>query len=126
MTDPTARDLIQRLADELQGYRVAHPNHEMPALAEARAYLEQTAPVTVKQKRPDQLIEGDIWEFETELMVKGKRKPQLVTKQWIVVGYHHAQCAWQLKSLDGHHYVYLLQYAPQCEEMTYIGTKKND
>lgn len=49
MTNPTTQDLrstterelIQRLADELQGYRAAHPNHEMPALAEARAYLAQ-------------------------------------------------------------------------------------
>ena len=125
MTDP--RDLIQRLVEALKGECnwIDNPKHD-ELIAEALVYLEQTTPVIVKQKRPDQLVEGDIWEFETELMVKGKRKPQLVTKQWIVVGYHRGECAWQLKSLDGQHYEYLLQYAPQYEEMTYIGTKKND
>jgi hypothetical protein len=70
------------------------------------------------------LVIGDIWEFETEVKVKNKRKLQAVTLQWVVKGYHPGECAWQLQSLDEQHYVYLWEHAPQYEEMTYIGTKK--
>ena len=129
MTDTNPRDLIKRLADELDHYRqlLMGDGRETHALAtEARAYLEETAPVLVKEQRPDRLIVGDIWEFETEVKVKGKRKPQVVTLQCVVKGYHHGECAWQLQSLDEQHYVYLLERAPQYEEMTYIGTKKSD
>jgi len=126
MTDP--RDLIKRLADELDHYRqiLMDDKRETHALAaEARAYLEETAPVLVKEQRPDRLIVGDIWEFETEVKVKGKRKLQAVTLQWEVKGFHHGECAWQLQSLDEQHYVFLWGSAPQYEEMTYIGTKKS-
>jgi hypothetical protein len=87
---------------------------------------EETASVSVKKQRPARLVVGDIWEFETEVRVKGKRKPQDVTLQWVVKGYHPGECAWQLQSLDGQHYVYLWEHAPQYEEMTYIGTQNND
>ena len=124
MTDP--RDLIKRLAEELNDL---HCHYNVPnqsaLIAEARAYLEETAPVLAKEQRPDRLIVGDIWEFETEVWVKGKRKLQAVTLQWEVKGFHHGECAWQLQSLDEQHYVYLWGSAPQYEEMTYIGTKKS-
>jgi hypothetical protein len=90
------------------------------------AELEERSPISVKEQRPDRLVIGDIWEFETEVKVKGKRKLQAVTLQWVVKGYHPGECAWQLQSLDGQHYVYLWEHAPQYEEMTYIGTKKSD
>jgi hypothetical protein len=129
MTDTNLRNLIQRLADELDHYRqlLMDDRRQTHALAtEARAYLEETAPVSVKEQRPDRLVVGDIWEFETEVNVKGKRKPQAVTLQWEVKRFHPGECAWQLQSLDGQHYVYLWECAPQYEEMTYIGTKKSD
>lgn len=74
-----------------------------------------------ENKRPDRLIAGDVWEFETEVKVKGRRKLQLMRLQFEVVGYHRGECAWQLKSLGGEHYTYLMECAPQYEDMTYIG-----
>ena len=74
-----------------------------------------------EDERPDRLIAGDVWEFETEVEVKGKRKPQLMRLQFEVVRYHKGECAWQLKSLIGGHYTYLMECAPQYEDMTYIG-----
>lgn len=121
MSDP--RDLIQRLADALHQHTCLYEGYEDTLVTEARAFLEKTYPVTVEKQRPDRLVVGDIWEFETELRVKGKRKPQTVTVQAEVKGYHFGECAWQLQSLDGDHYFYLLQYAPQYEEMTYIGNR---
>ena len=41
MTQQTDRELIQHLVNELQGYRVAHPDHEMPALEAGRTRLAQ-------------------------------------------------------------------------------------
>lgn len=92
----------------------------------AEIEAEETASVSVKKQRPDRLIAGDIWEFEAEVKVKGKRKFQDVTLQCVVKGYHPGECAWQLQSLDGQHYVYLWEHSPQYEEMTYIGTQNND
>jgi hypothetical protein len=103
--DHYAPDLIKDIATEIEA--------------------EETASVSVKKQRPARLVAGDIWEFEMEVMVKGKRKPQDVTLQWVVKGYHPGECAWQLQSLDGQHYVYLWEHAPQYEEMTYIGTQNN-
>lgn len=74
-----------------------------------------------ENERPDRLIAGDVWEFETEVQVKGKRKPQLKKLQFKVNGYYKGECAWQLMTLDGEHYIYLMELAPQYEEMTYIG-----
>lgn len=146
MTDPTARDLIQRLADALHdaaedvegwgNYASAYcqEKHDLKGnvakiyaqAAEAHAYLAKTSPVTIKEQRPDRLVVGDIWEFETEVMKKGKRKPQVATVRAEVKGYHPGECAWQLQSLEGDYYFYLWEHAPRYEEMTYIGTKKND
>jgi hypothetical protein len=79
-----------------------------------------------ENERPDRLIAGDVWEFEWEAQVKGKRKPQLQKLKFKVIGYHPFQCAWQLMSLDGEHYCYLLEFAPQYEDMTYIGHLDQD
>jgi hypothetical protein len=79
-----------------------------------------------ENERPDRLIAGDVWEFEWEVQVKGKRKPQPQKLKFKVIGYHPYQCAWQLKSLDGEHYCYLLEFAPQYEDMTYIGHLDQD
>jgi hypothetical protein len=79
-----------------------------------------------ENERPDRLIAGDVWEFEWEVQVKGKRKPQPQKLKFKVIGYHPFECAWQLKSLDGEHYCYLLEFAPQYEDMTYIGHLDQD
>jgi len=79
-----------------------------------------------ENERPDRLIAGDVWEFEWGVQVKGKRKPQLQKLKFKVIGYHPYQCAWQLMSLDGEHYCYLLEFAPQYEDMTYIGHLDQD
>jgi hypothetical protein len=79
-----------------------------------------------ENERPDRLIAGDVWEFEWEVQVKGKRKPQPQKLKFKVIGYHPYQCAWQLASLDGEHYCYLLEFAPQYEDMTYIGHLDQD
>jgi hypothetical protein len=84
----------------------------------------RTIKVFLSQKqiaRPNRLIKDDVWEFELEVKVKGKRNLQLRKLQFKVIGYHNGECAWQLMSLDGEHYTYLLEYAPQYEDMTYIG-----
>jgi hypothetical protein len=103
--DHYAPDLIRDIATELE--------------------TRETTSASVKKQRPDRLVVGDIWEFETEVMFKGKRKPQDVTLQCVVKGYHPGECSWQLQSLDGQHYVYLWEHAPQYEEMTYIGTQND-
>jgi hypothetical protein len=129
MTDPYyALGLIKKLADTVEEYCVINEgwDHLSPLVAEARAYLEGQPPAPAKEPRPNRLVVGDIWEFETDVKVKGKRKLQTVTLQWEVKGFHYGECAWQLESLDGEHYIYLWEHAPQYEEMTYIGTKSND
>jgi hypothetical protein len=112
------------------------------AAAALRAAADQVVPLSARRQllaiaaelegdskeneRPDRLIAGDVWEFEWEVQVKGKRKPQLQKLKFKVIGYHHGQCAWQLTSLDGEYYCYLLEFAPQYEDMTYIGHLDQD
>ena len=81
--------------------------------------LDEVAPEPLEL--PNRLIKGDIWEFETEVKVKGKRKLQNVTLQWEVVGFHQGEHAWQLRSLDGGYFEYLLEFSPQYEVMRYVG-----
>ena len=71
---------------------------------------------------PDHLRVGDIWEFETEVKERGKMKPKIM--QWRVVQWHAGEFAWQLQSLDGKHFEYLMDFAPQYEDMKFIGTEK--
>lgn len=73
---------------------------------------------------PDRIRPGDIWEFETDVLVKGSRKMKPMTFQWEVVGWHHGELSWQLKCLDEKvlepRYIYLLTHEPKCTEMTRI------
>jgi hypothetical protein len=73
-------------------------------------------------KVPVRLRVGDIWEFETEVKERGRMKPR--TMQWRVVQWHTGELAWQLQSLDGKHFTYLMEFAPQYEDMKFIGTEK--
>jgi hypothetical protein len=119
-----------RAAAEKLGYMIYdYENNEHPSVvnvADILAIADELGGVSKENERPDRLIAGDVWEFETEVMVKGKRKPQDVTLQCVVKGYHPGECAWQLQSLDGQHYVYLWEHAPQYEDMTYIGHLDKD
>lgn len=71
---------------------------------------------------PSRLRVNDIWEFETEVKERGKIKSK--TMQWRVVQWHARELAWQLRSLDGKHFTYLMDFAPQYEEMKFIGTQQ--
>jgi len=71
---------------------------------------------------PSRLRIGDIWEFETEVKERGKIKPRIM--QWRVVQWHAGELAWQLQSLDEKHFTYLMDFAPQYENMKFIGTEK--
>jgi hypothetical protein len=57
MTQQTDRELIQHLVNELQGYRVAHPDHEMPALEAGRTRLAQPEPEGVTDEAWQEFIE---------------------------------------------------------------------
>jgi hypothetical protein len=94
--------------------------------AELLAIADELWGDSKENKRPDRLIAGDVWEFEWEVQVKGKRKPQLQKLKFKVIGYHQGQCAWELMSLDGEHYCYLMEFTPQYEDMTYIGHLNQD
>ena len=116
-----AQDLIRRLADALEGWKPTGDS-DLLLIAEARAYLREKSGMMRKAERPDRLIAGDVWEFETDVPVKGKRKPQTVKLRCEVTGYPQGGSVRRLKSLDGKHYIYLWECAPQYEEMEYIGT----
>lgn len=73
-------------------------------------------------KSPFRLRVGDIWEFETEVKERGKIKPK--TMRWRVMKWHAGVLAWQLQSLDKKHFTYLMDFAPQYEEMKFIGTQR--
>jgi len=57
MTQQTDRELIQHLVNELQGYRVAPPDHEMPALEAGRTRLAQPEPEGVTDEAWQEFIE---------------------------------------------------------------------
>ena len=118
MTD--YKQLCARMADELDHYRqlLMDDRREVHALAtEARAALAEPEPST---ERPDRLRVGDVWEFWTEVNVKGKQKPVEILLQWEVVGWHNGEYAWELQSLDGEHKTYLMEFAPSYEEMRFV------
>jgi len=87
----------------------------------ARAALAEPEP---SMERPDRLRAGDVWEFWTEVNIKGKPKPVEILLQWEVVGWHNGQYAWELQSLDGKHKTYLMEFAPSYEEMRFVRSKK--
>jgi len=119
-----------RAAAEKLGYMIYdYENNEHPSVVNVADILAIAAELeggSKENERPDRLVAGDVWEFEWEVQVKGKRKPQPQKLKFKVIGYHHGQCAWQLASLDGEHYCYLLEFAPQYEDMTYIGHLDQD
>lgn len=121
MTD--YKQLCIELINELNGYKVAHPQHDTELIDRARAALAQPKPL---KERPNRLRVGDMWEFWTEVPVKGKKKPVEKLLQWEVVGWHNGQYAWELVSLDGEHKEYLLEFAPTYEDMRFLGSKIND
>jgi len=120
---------LRAAADQL-GYTIFdYENNEHPGVVRVSRLLAIATELegdSKENERPDRLIAGDVWEFEWEVQVKGKRKPQPQKLKFKVIGYHHGQCAWQLMSLDGEHYCYLLEFAPQYEDMTYIGHLDQD
>jgi hypothetical protein len=87
------------------------------AVERARTALAEPEPST---DRPDRLRVGDVWEFWTEVNIKGKTKPVDILLQWEVVGWHNGEYAWKLQSLDGEHKTYLMEFAPSYEEMRFI------
>ena len=87
----------------------------------ARAALAEPEP---SMERPDRLRVGDIWEFWTEVNIKGKPKPVEILLQWEVVGWHNGEYAWELQSLDGKHKTYLMEFAPSYEEMRFVRSNK--
>ncbi len=70
MTNQTDRELIQYLVNELQGYRVAHPDHEMPALEAGRTRLAQPGPVGPTDEEIDDQFFAHCYtdDFGNELM----------------------------------------------------------
>jgi hypothetical protein len=85
--------------------------------------VEERAPyMSPSGEVPVRLRVGDIWEFETEVKERGRMKPR--TMQWRVVQWHTGELAWQLQSLDGKHFTYLMEFAPQYEDMKFIGTEQ--
>jgi hypothetical protein len=107
-------------------YAEIYVEHAIAMAAAGRFVVkEYDAPTGLQNKAtelPDFLRVGDIWEFETEVKERGRMKPR--TMQWRVVQWHAGELAWQLQSLDGKHFTYLMACAPQYEDMKFIGTEK--
>lgn len=116
-------DLIHSVHDGLDEPRTAHLRvSDLELLVGKPGSVDDG--LYVKPEPPNRLIAGDIWEFEADVKVKGKRN--LVTRklQWEVIRFHDGEYAWQLTTLDRIHAVYLLEFAPQYEEMTYVASRK--
>lgn len=113
--------------DLLAASKADNPCQEIDAFnALMNAVYEYDALVNLQNKTtktinpPSRLNVNDIWEFETEVKERGRMKAE--TMQWRVVQWHVGESAWQLQSLDGKHFTYLMDFAPQYEEMKFIGT----
>jgi hypothetical protein len=117
-------DLIHSLHDGLDEPRTAHLR-----VSDLELLVGKPAPVDddlyVKPEPPDRLIVGDIWEFKVDVKIKGKRKLVARKLRWEVIKYHRGQCAWQLVALDTTDAVYLLEFAPQYKEMTYVASRRS-
>ena len=114
------RELVLRWMESSGGFDVVDIVQQVATKAAAWGWMQAEPGKTVKiSDRPNHLRIGDVWEFETEVKEKGKMKPK--TMQWRVVQWHHGEMAWQLQSLDGKYFEYLLTHAPQYENMKFIG-----
>ena len=118
----------KQLCAELVDALIAHGQPDDAAvgyvaglLTRARAALAEPEPST---ERPDRLRVGDVWEFWTEMNVKGKQKPVDKLLQWEVMGWNNWEYAWELQSLDGEHRTYLMEFAPSYEEMRFVRSNK--
>jgi len=117
------RELVLRWMDGCGGFDVVDIVHQIAIKAAAWGWMQTNPDKAIKTvDRPNHLRIGDVWEFETEVKEKGRMKPK--TMQWRVVQWHAGEMAWQLQSLDGKYFEYLLSYAPQYEEMKFIGTEE--
>ena len=115
------RALCAELLRELE--HATHDDYQQALKDRARAALAESEP---SKERPNRLRVGDMWEFWTEIHVKGKRKPVEKLLQWEVIGWHNGQYAWELLSLDEEHREYLMEFAPSYEDMRFLGSKIND
>ena len=61
---------------------------------------------------PNMLRPGDVWEFEYEVRIKGRKKPAVKLFQWEVKSWSNAEMAWHLQSLDGDHHTWLMTHEP--------------
>lgn len=111
------KQLCAELVDAIDSGVPTDRMHSSPLMLRARAALAEPEPLT---ERPDRLRVGDVWEFWTEVNMKGKQKPVDKLLQWEVVGWHDGQYAWELQSLDGEHRTYLMEFAPSYEEMRFV------
>lgn len=116
MTD--FRALCAELHAAFNTYAVDESHHAL--LERARAALAES---DKQEERPNRLRKGDMWEFWTDVRVKGKQKPVEKLLQWGVIGWHRGEYAWELLSLDGEHKVYLDEFAPLYEDMRFLGVK---
>jgi hypothetical protein len=116
-------DYKQLCADLLEAYEIllGELRFDNRLAKRARAALAEPEP---SMERPDRLRVGDIWEFWTEVNIKGKPKPVEILLQWEVVGWHNGEYAWELQSLDGKHKTYLMEFAPSYEEMRFVRSNK--
>jgi len=127
--DPVAYRLARRNGELIlqgayhwqQGSSGGHEWRDIPIVELDEPKLE---PEQEGAPPPDRIRTGDVWEFETDVLVKGSRKMKPMTLQWEVVGWHHGELSWQLKCLDEKvlkpRYIYLLTHEPQYTEMTRI------
>ena len=116
-------DYKQLCADLLEAYEIllGELRFDNRLAKRARAALAEPEP---SMERPDRLRAGDVWEFWTEVNIKGKPKPVEILLQWEVVGWHNGEYAWELQSLDGKYKTYLMEFAPSYEEMRFVRSNK--
>lgn len=112
-TKPDFKDLCRRLVDELELtllHRLLYNAEEgdFHLVKEARAALdaeptdgEQGSELTpTKEPEANRLRLGDIWEFEMDVALKGKKRRQPLTLQWKVMAWFDGDRTYQLKCLD--------------------------
>lgn len=112
-TKPDFKDLCRRLADELEltlEHRLLYNAEESDfyLVKEARAALDAdsaderqgTELTPTVEPEANRLRLGDIWEFEMDVVLKGKKRRQPLTLQWEVTAWFDGDRTYQLKCLD--------------------------